>query len=136
MTRGKNVVVSDELRNRMIKPRSLERGVWKENIDRRPACRVKPTSSMLIEKYPCQQECRGTRGRFSRIKRQRSPVKCRRDCTPGQLWSDAISGPGADRRWSGGRYTERRMHSKGEVSRRSHAIVLCGGGGAQDEQQT
>jgi hypothetical protein len=51
MTKGKNVVISDELRNRMIKPHNLEIGVWKENVLRKSAKRVKPTSAMLIEKY-------------------------------------------------------------------------------------
>jgi hypothetical protein len=32
MTKGKNVVVSDELHNWMIKPHNLEIGVWKENV--------------------------------------------------------------------------------------------------------
>jgi hypothetical protein len=50
-TKGKNVVVSDDLRNRMIKPHNPEVGVWKENMLRKPANRVKPTSAMLIEKY-------------------------------------------------------------------------------------
>jgi hypothetical protein len=50
-TKGKNVVVSDELRNRMIKPHNPKIGVWKENMLRKPTKRVKPTSSMLIEKY-------------------------------------------------------------------------------------
>jgi hypothetical protein len=49
-TKGKNVVVSNELRNRMLKPRRLEIGVWKENTARKPIHRVKPTSSMLIDK--------------------------------------------------------------------------------------
>ena len=49
--KGKNVAVSDELRNRMIKPRNPEVETWKENVRRRPAHRVKPNSSMLIEKY-------------------------------------------------------------------------------------
>jgi hypothetical protein len=31
-TKGKNVIVSDELRSRMIKPHSLEVGVWKQNV--------------------------------------------------------------------------------------------------------
>jgi hypothetical protein len=50
-TKGKNVVVSDELRNRMIKPHNLEIGVWKENVLQKMAKRVKPKSAMLIEKY-------------------------------------------------------------------------------------
>jgi co-chaperonin GroES (HSP10) len=56
MTKGKNVVISDELRNRMIKPHILEIGVWKENMLQKPAKRVKLTSAMLIEKYQRQLE--------------------------------------------------------------------------------
>jgi cytidylate kinase len=56
MTKGKNVVVSDELRNWMIKPHNPEIGLWKENMLRKPAKRVKPTSAMLIEKYQRQLE--------------------------------------------------------------------------------
>jgi hypothetical protein len=48
-TKGKNVVVFDDLRNSMIKPHSPELGVWKENMQRKPAKRVKPTLAMLIE---------------------------------------------------------------------------------------
>jgi hypothetical protein len=55
-TKGKNVVVFDDLRNWMIKPHSPELGVWKENMQRKPAKRVKPTSAMLIEKYQRQLE--------------------------------------------------------------------------------
>jgi hypothetical protein len=50
-TKGKNVVVSDELRNQMIKPYNLEICVQKENVLQKLAKRVKPTSAMLIEKY-------------------------------------------------------------------------------------
>jgi hypothetical protein len=56
MTKGKNVVVSDELCNRMIKPHNIEVGMWKENVLQKPAKRVKPTSAMLIEKYQQQLE--------------------------------------------------------------------------------
>jgi hypothetical protein len=35
-TKWKNVIVSDELRNWMLKPRSPEIGVWKENKARKP----------------------------------------------------------------------------------------------------
>jgi hypothetical protein len=51
MTKGKNVVISIELCNRMIKPHVLEIGVWKENMLQKPAKKVKPMSAMLIEKY-------------------------------------------------------------------------------------
>jgi hypothetical protein len=57
-TEGENVIVSDELRSQMIKPRSPEVGVWKENIWQRPARRAKPMSAMLIKKYKRQQELR------------------------------------------------------------------------------
>jgi hypothetical protein len=56
MTKGKNVVIFDELRNQMIKPHNPEIGVWKEHMLRKPANRVKPTSAMLIEKYQWQLE--------------------------------------------------------------------------------
>jgi hypothetical protein len=71
MTMGKNMVISDVLRNWMIKPHSPEIGMWKENVFWKPAKRVKPTSAMLIEKYQWQLDedrwYRVTRG----IKRDR-----------------------------------------------------------------
>jgi hypothetical protein len=51
MTKDKNVVISDELHNRMIKPHNPEIGMWKENVLRKLAKWVKPTLAMLIEKY-------------------------------------------------------------------------------------
>jgi hypothetical protein len=57
-TEGENVIISDELRSQMIKLRSPEVGVWKENIWQRPARRAKPMSAMLIKKYKRQQELR------------------------------------------------------------------------------
>jgi hypothetical protein len=50
-TKGRNVVIFDELHNRMIKPHNPEIGMWKENVLWKSAKRVKPTSAMLIEKY-------------------------------------------------------------------------------------
>jgi hypothetical protein len=50
-TKGKNVVVSNEMCNQMIKPHNSEIGVWKENVLQKPVKRVKPTLPMLIEKY-------------------------------------------------------------------------------------
>jgi hypothetical protein len=48
MTKGKNVVVFDELRNQKIKPHNPKIGVWKENVLQKPATRIKPMSAMLI----------------------------------------------------------------------------------------
>jgi hypothetical protein len=56
MTKGKNVVISDELCNRMIKPNNLEIAMWKENMLQKLAKRVKPMLAMLIEKYQRQLE--------------------------------------------------------------------------------
>jgi hypothetical protein len=55
-TKGKNVVVSEDLRNWMIRPHNPEIGMWKENVQRKLAKRVKPTSVMLIGKYQRQLE--------------------------------------------------------------------------------
>jgi hypothetical protein len=56
MTMGKNVVISDKLRNQMINPHNPEIGVLKENVLWKPAKRLKPMSAMLIEKYQRQLE--------------------------------------------------------------------------------
>jgi hypothetical protein len=50
-TKGKNVVIFDDLRNRMIKPHNIEVVMWKENVLRKSVKRVKPMSAMLIKKY-------------------------------------------------------------------------------------
>jgi hypothetical protein len=55
-TKGKNVVISDDLHNRMIKLHNPEIGVWKENVQRKPAKKVRPTSALLIEKQQRQLE--------------------------------------------------------------------------------
>jgi hypothetical protein len=51
MTKGKNVIISNDLHNRMIKPHNPEISLWKENVQRKTAKRLKPSSAMLIEKY-------------------------------------------------------------------------------------
>jgi hypothetical protein len=56
MTKGKNMVISDDLRNWMIRPHNPEIGVWKENVQRKLAKKVEPTSALLIEKYQRQLE--------------------------------------------------------------------------------
>jgi hypothetical protein len=48
-TKGKKVVISDDLCNQMIEPHNLEIGLWKETVQRKPAKRVKPMLAMLIE---------------------------------------------------------------------------------------
>jgi hypothetical protein len=50
-TKGKKVVIFDELRNRMIKPHNPEISEWKQNVLQKLSKRVKPTSAMLIENY-------------------------------------------------------------------------------------
>jgi hypothetical protein len=51
MTKGKNVVISDELRNRMFKPHNPVIGMWKDNMLWKLSKRVKPVLAMLTEKY-------------------------------------------------------------------------------------
>jgi hypothetical protein len=71
-TRGKNVLVSDEFRLKMLKPKNPEVGVWKENARRKDRPRWKPTSSFLIKKYMAQR--RGSvHSRLGGRKRERSP---------------------------------------------------------------
>jgi hypothetical protein len=40
----------------MIKQRSPEVGVWKDNVVRRPPRKIKPMCDMLIDKYVHQQQ--------------------------------------------------------------------------------
>jgi hypothetical protein len=54
--KGKNVIVSDEPRVRMLKPRIPEPGVWTVNQCRWLSHRVKLISDMLLEKYARQQQ--------------------------------------------------------------------------------
>jgi hypothetical protein len=55
-TKGKNMIVSDDLHNQMIKPHNPEIGMGKGNMQGKLTKRVKPTSAMVIEKYQCQLE--------------------------------------------------------------------------------
>jgi hypothetical protein len=50
-TYGKEVIISDEFRAKMVKPKCLEPGVWKVNCRKRAGTRVKPSSTTLLEKY-------------------------------------------------------------------------------------
>jgi hypothetical protein len=50
-TRGKNVMVSDELKVTMMNARAAEVDVWKQNVPRKTYPRWKPTSTFLMEKY-------------------------------------------------------------------------------------
>jgi hypothetical protein len=63
--------VENELWKRMMKPRSPEAGVWKENVMRKSTRKMKPTSSIPIDKYTrqqqrdaCEQVSWAKRGRF------------------------------------------------------------------------
>jgi hypothetical protein len=56
----------------MLKSRSPEPGMWKVNQRRWPGQTVKPTSSMLLEKYTRQQR-QNVFQRLSSLKRGRSP---------------------------------------------------------------
>jgi hypothetical protein len=71
-TKGKNVIMSDESRAKMIKPESPEPGVWKVNQRRWAKPRVKTTSYMLLEKYS-QQQRKNLFQRLGGVKRERSP---------------------------------------------------------------
>jgi hypothetical protein len=55
-TKGNSAVISDDLHNRMIKPHNLEIGTQMENMQRKLAKGLIPTSAMLIEKYQWQLE--------------------------------------------------------------------------------
>jgi hypothetical protein len=46
--------VSDDLRLKMLKPRNLKDGVWKENLRRKEKPHWNPTFSFLMEKYTRQ----------------------------------------------------------------------------------
>jgi hypothetical protein len=50
-TKGKNVAIFDDLCNRMIGCHNPEIGMWKENVQRKLAKRVKPMLATLIKKY-------------------------------------------------------------------------------------
>jgi hypothetical protein len=70
-TKGKNVLVSDELRQKMLKPKDPEVGMWKENVRREHRSRWRPTSNFLIEKYTMQHRTH-IQGRLGGRKRERS----------------------------------------------------------------
>jgi hypothetical protein len=71
-TKGKNAVISNDLKLKMIKPKSPEVGVWKINERKRVQSLFKPTSEFLINKYTSQwkrNEFQHPRG----FKRPRTP---------------------------------------------------------------
>jgi hypothetical protein len=148
--KGKNAIFSDDLRNRMMKPKRPEAGVWKENIYRKPAKKVKSMSSMLIEKYVRQQQER-EQPRWSGHKRRWSPdfsdertgMKCFRN--PGKGWQPAWSysaptrGYGAPSRFQPawvvrGTREGNPVNQEYVDSMNQHggsATLLCGGEGSQ-----
>jgi hypothetical protein len=50
-TRGKRVVVIDELKRRMMKPKNPKVGVWKHNVQGETRHKWRPTSDFLMDKY-------------------------------------------------------------------------------------
>jgi hypothetical protein len=117
-TRGKNAIVSDELRNRMIKPRSLEVGVWKENTLKRPRRRVRPTSDMLMHKYVRQWQERA-RARVSEVKRPRSPCYGQKQWFRYDLRATAWQGPENMQAWPRVRARDARLfYGRARGSRR------------------
>ena len=70
--KGKNVVVDDNVAPRMIKPKNPEVGVWKVNGGRRQAPKIKPTVSMLLEKYTSRM-AGNVFNRLGGVKRPSSP---------------------------------------------------------------
>ena len=71
-TKGKNVLVDNNAAPRMIKPKISEVGAWKANGKKRKAPKIKPTISMLLEKYT---SCKGSNmfNRLGGVKCPRSP---------------------------------------------------------------
>jgi hypothetical protein len=53
-TKVKNVVISNDLKLKIIKPKSLEVGVLKVSEKKRVQCIFKPTSKFLLNKYTSQ----------------------------------------------------------------------------------
>ena len=87
-TRGKNVVIDNNAAPRMIKPKNPEVGVWKVNGGRKQAPKIKPTVSMLLEKYTSRRSGNAF-SRLGGVKRPRSP-----------------SGPGGHEQWRGNSYDQ------------------------------
>jgi hypothetical protein len=60
-TKGKEVVIGEERRLRMIKPKSLKDGQWQTNEEGKPQQCPKATFSILMDKY--KEGRAGIRGR-------------------------------------------------------------------------
>jgi hypothetical protein len=73
-TKGKKVLVSNQLKLRMMKPKNPEAGVWKENVQKKARREWQPTSSFLMEKYARQRQ-RSVFDRLGGYKRKRSPMQ-------------------------------------------------------------
>jgi hypothetical protein len=61
-TKGKNVVISDDVRNQMIKSHNLKIGVWKENMQRKPTKRVNPHWLCWMKNISCSWRKTGGTG--------------------------------------------------------------------------
>jgi hypothetical protein len=151
-TRGKNVLVSDEFRLKMLKPKNPEVGVWKENARRKDRSRWKPMSSFLIEKYTAQR--RGSvHSRLGGHKRERSPCydpgrkawterqyRGQQEPVRRQYRPQGHLGDNQNQGWYQHRDSSA-LHYEGQASWTDHATVDCGmplGGpsGREEESRT
>jgi hypothetical protein len=73
ITEGKNMIVCNDLRVGMIKPRNPKVRVWKRNMQRKKHQEWKPTSSFLMEKY-VRNRWESVFSRVGGYKRERSPT--------------------------------------------------------------
>lgn len=138
-TKGKKVNVSDDLRHRMLKPKSPEVGIWKVNEPRKSVVKVRPGSSFLAAKYLRNNKRRAFQ-RLGGVKRERSPGNLivrvsinTRDQDVVRYWQQ-VHRPGGQGfvcmntlprvTWCPGRKPVRKWTP---VQRDSDAIVLCNG---------
>jgi len=142
-TKGKNVVFADEIKTKMIKPKSPEVDVWKVNERRKPQPVFKPTSEFLLNKYTSQQK-RNVFQRLSGFKRARSPsenfsrnygwqrehfnlasgpdcIRMIRGMSPSQLTTPVQRFQEMDRYWQRSSWLE---HTRNSNARFSDAIIL------------
>jgi hypothetical protein len=97
-TKGKKVLVFDQLKLRMMNPKNPEAGVWKENVHKKVWREWRPTSSFLMEKYARQRQ-RSMFGRLGGYKQKRLPVQERNERMASR--TSQRDAHGISRRWDG-----------------------------------